>query len=198
MLTAARRRARRGFTLAEVLVAVAVVAILAAVTIPTIRGRLQEAQEDTIVEEIDNLSSAVIAYHQSVGHYPPSLDYLSALPATAYDLCEINTLSTTAQAAWSGPYTSRAMSGLTGATYQIGSGASVEIGLTRATKILQTGTTAVDVLGILIDNVDSATARGVDYKIDGVLNNGAGQLWWVSSGNNTQLTYYIPIRKGAC
>src|SRR4029077_6340677 len=92
-------RSKRGFTLAEVMVAIALIAILAAVMIPTIRGRMQDAYEDAIVEAFTNLTAAVQAYRQDVGKYPPALDYLSALRVSPVDRCGV-TLSASAQANW--------------------------------------------------------------------------------------------------
>src|SRR3954453_13216157 len=103
MLTMKRRM---GFTLAEVLVAVTIIAVLAAVLMPTVRGRLQEGYEDAIINEFTNLATAVNAYRQDVGHYPPELDYLTALPTGPDDFCGRNLMSADS-AKWRGPYVSR-------------------------------------------------------------------------------------------
>src|SRR3954462_1496130 len=103
MLTMKRRM---GFTLAEVLVAVTIIAVLAAVLMPTVRGRLQEGYEDAIVSEFTNLSTAVNAYRQDVGHYPPELYYLTSVPTSPHDFCG-RTLMPDDSAKWRGPYVSR-------------------------------------------------------------------------------------------
>ena len=69
-------RPRRAFTLAEVLVSVAIVAILAAVLVPTMRGKMQDSYENAIISEFNNIESAVAAYRQDVGKYPADIDYL--------------------------------------------------------------------------------------------------------------------------
>ena len=103
-------RMRRGFTLAEIMVAMALIAVLAAVLIPTVRGRLQDSYEDALVEEYANLASAIQAYRQDVGKYPPRLDYLSALPASPVDRCNVALSSAGPRCCDSSPSSCRAIS----------------------------------------------------------------------------------------
>jgi prepilin-type N-terminal cleavage/methylation domain-containing protein len=185
MLTRAHRRG--GFTLAEVLVSFALIAVLAAVIVPTIRGRLQGGYEDALVQEIDNLSSAVIAYRQDVGHYPPNFDYLTALPATPKDKCGV-TLSATAQANWRGPYITRAI--LPFGVFLVAQKDSVVDTLYTATS--PTG------LIIRIKGPDTLTAHNIDVVFDGVNNKGTGSLQWTPGTNDVVMDYIIPTKSGAC
>lgn len=187
-------RARAAFTLAEVLVAVALVAVLASVTIPTIRGRLREGEEDAIVQEFDDLSSAIIAYQQNVGKYPPSLDYLMALPSSgATDFCG-NNLTTTQKNNWRGPYISRTING---GTYVIGQQDTVEDIIASSTVTSFNGGSQ-NAIALLIDGPDQTSANNVDLKVDGVADPVNGTLTWQTRGSGTRLFFNIPIRNGAC
>lgn len=175
---------RRGFTLPEVLTSMALVAVLASVVVPTVRGRMEDGYEDAVIQEFQSLSSAITAYRQDVGHYPPSLDYLSAMPTAALDFCG-HALAATDIAKWNGPYTSRTIS----ATYTIGQRDAVQLTLQRP------ATTAI---GVRISGADTSTARSIDYKLDGINSATAGTLRYVSSNGTTVMTYVIPTRAGAC
>ncbi|WP_149739058.1 type II secretion system major pseudopilin GspG [Rhizobium sp. RU20A] len=90
-----RRRAdgQAGFTLVELLVVLAIIALLATLIGPKVLGYLGGARRDTVQMQIRNLSSAVDLYYLSTGTYPTPDQGLSALvdaPA--------------GQAGWSGPY----------------------------------------------------------------------------------------------
>ncbi|HEY9228265.1 MAG TPA: prepilin-type N-terminal cleavage/methylation domain-containing protein [Gemmatimonadaceae bacterium] len=179
---------RRGFTLAEVLVSLGLIAVLAAVVVPTIRGRLQDGYEDAIVSEFTSLASAINAYRQDVGHYPPRLDYLTILPASPDDFCGRN-LSTSDSAKWRGPYVSRTIT--TAASYVVFQKDSVQDALARPIG-------NPNVIQVVISGADTATARGVDLKIDGAANQAAGTLLWSATGTGAVLSYSIPTRNGAC
>jgi general secretion pathway protein G len=177
-------RRRSGFTLPEVLTSMALVAVLASVVVPTVRGRMEDGYEDAVIQEFQSLGSAITAYRQDVGHYPPSLDYLSALPANPRDFCG-HALGANVAAKWNGPYTSRTIT----ATYAIGQRDAVQVALQRP------ATTAI---GVQISGADTSTARSVDYKIDGIPGVTAGTLRYTSSNGTTTMTYIIPTRAGAC
>jgi prepilin-type N-terminal cleavage/methylation domain-containing protein len=178
------RRRSSGFTLPEVLTSLALIGVLAAVVTPTVRGRMEDGYEDAVIQEFQSLSSALTAYRQDVGHYPPSLDYLSALPANPRDFCG-HALGASDAAKWNGPYTSRTIVG----SYTIGQRDAVQVTLQRP---------ASTAIGVQISGADTATARNVDYKIDGINGTTAGTLRYTSSNGTTVMTYILPTRAGAC
>lgn len=187
-----RARARRGFTLAEVIVAFTLIAVLAAVIIPTVAGRLQDGYENSIVSEFENLSTAVMAYRQDVGKYPPKLSYLSALPSGAVDHCSVP-LSATAIANWRGPYVSRFISPTIGA--------GVAYTFANKDTVSDTLIKTSGPNGFIIQMIgpDSRTAINVDEKIDGSNNNGAGVLQWVGTARtDVILEFIVPSAAGAC
>ena len=182
------RSARRGFTLAEVLVAFALIAILAAVMLPTVRGRLQDGYENALVQEMTSLATAITAYRQDVGKYPRQLDYLTALPTGATDFCG-RALTPADSVKWRGPYVSRIITNA--AVYVVAQKDSVQDLLARPV-----GNNAI--IQIVISGADTATAHDVDLKIDGTVSKTAGSLLWVVNGAATTMSYAIPTRPNAC
>jgi prepilin-type N-terminal cleavage/methylation domain-containing protein len=178
------RSRRSGFTLPEVLTSLALIGVLASVVVPTVRGRMADGYENAVIQEFQSLSSAITAYRQDVGHYPPSLDYLSALPANPRDFCA-HALGANDIAKWNGPYTSRTIT----STYTIGQRDAVQVALQRP---------AATTIGVQISGADTSTAHSVDYKIDGIDASTAGTLRYTSSNGTTVMTYIIPTRAGAC
>jgi prepilin-type N-terminal cleavage/methylation domain-containing protein len=184
-----RKRPRAAFTLAEVVAAITIVAIVSAATIPTIRGRLQVGEANAIVDEFFSLKNSILSYKQDVGRFPFSLAYLSAIPASnVKDGCNTtaDTLSTSQALGWNGPYVDRSISG----DFVIGAGDTVR----SAIPTLSTSST----IQIQIAGVDSGVANLVDQEIDGSLGNTTGQLLWAPSGQLTVLTYNVPFHNGSC
>lgn len=180
-------RRRAGFTLAEVLTSLAIIAVLASVVVPAVKGRIQDGYEDTIIQEFQSLSSAITAYRRDVGHYPPTLTYLLQIPANAQDFCG-NTLASTDSAKWTGPYISRSMA-TNASSYTIAGRDAVQTLLNRQ---------GTSLIYIQILNVDTVTVHDIDYKVDGAVDNANGVIRYTNNGASVAVNYMIPTRPNAC
>lgn len=91
-----RRRARGGFTLIEILVVIAVIAMLAALVGPSVFQHVGTAKDATARSQIEMLGAALDAYRLDNGRYPTTAQGLAALrTAPAVDPMPAN---------WRGPY----------------------------------------------------------------------------------------------
>jgi len=83
---------RRGFTLVEMLLVLVILATLAAIVIPKMAGRSQQAKVTAAQTQISSIEMALDAFEVDNGYYPKSgaLDDLVDQPANARD--------------WKGPY----------------------------------------------------------------------------------------------
>src|SRR3954469_9841143 len=66
------RRVRPGFTLTEMLVVIGIIAILAALLLPAVNRAITTARNTAIAIEVNQLATAIEAYKQDKGDYPPN------------------------------------------------------------------------------------------------------------------------------
>ena len=81
-LTLARRLSRpgaRGFTRIEIMVVVVIIAVLAALIVPNVIGRAEDARVAKAQADIKTLESALAMYRLDNGHYPSTEQGLEAL-----------------------------------------------------------------------------------------------------------------------
>ena len=102
-----RTAPRVGFTLAEVLVSVIVVAIMAAVVIPVIFGRINDSSIRRKATTLSVLAQAIMTYHDNVGMWPSTLTQLTTKPVagTSTNICA-GAMANKDVARWYGPYLS--------------------------------------------------------------------------------------------
>jgi general secretion pathway protein G len=82
---------KKGFTLIEIMLVVIILGILAAMVVPKLTGRSDEARRSVAKTDIQsNLALAIDLYEVDTGEYPTSLDDLLRAPSQA--------------SGWKGPY----------------------------------------------------------------------------------------------
>lgn len=87
-------RRRSGFTLIELLVVIIILAILAAVVIPRVIGRTEDAKVSAAISTVQSFNSALEMYKLDHGSYPSNDQGLTALISKADP----------SDAKWNGPY----------------------------------------------------------------------------------------------
>lgn len=73
------KHAHSGFTLLEVMVVMVIIGILAALIVPNVMGRLDDAKVTAAQSDISGLASALKMYRLDNGRYPTSEQGLQAL-----------------------------------------------------------------------------------------------------------------------
>jgi prepilin-type N-terminal cleavage/methylation domain-containing protein len=177
---------RAGFTLAEALITLAIIATMAAVLYPAMSSQLRRGQSAATASALTNLRDAIVAYRGNVSDYPRTLSLLTNAPiAGATDACG-NVISAAQRNAWRGPYLTQNISG----SMTIGDGTALDTLIrTPATD----AATAPGTLAIRVINVDSTVAVDVDRQFDGTVDLTSGAVLWNSTGLDT-LKFIISIR----
>ena len=85
-----RRRRQSAFTLVEMLLVLVILATLAAIVIPKMAGRSQQAKVTAAQSDISSIEMALDSFEVDNGFYPKSLNDLNDAPANA--------------PGWKGPY----------------------------------------------------------------------------------------------
>jgi general secretion pathway protein G len=74
-----RRRRQQGFTLIELLLVVVIIGILAAIVVPRLVGRTEDAQKSKAQGDLASMRSALSMYEIDNGNFPTSEQGLKAL-----------------------------------------------------------------------------------------------------------------------
>ncbi len=190
--------ARRGFSLGEVVVTLAIMAALAAVTYPTLMHRLTEARAAALAQTLDGINQSIQSYRGNTGRFPRMLTQLSTLPPSgATDACA-GTVPDVNLNQWRGPYSSRAFL----ATGVKISDATVRDTLRRDPANISAG--SYGTLYIDVVDVDSAVAARIEESFDGLplvspTSYSGGTVRWVRAavppaGPVGTLSFGIPVR----
>jgi prepilin-type N-terminal cleavage/methylation domain-containing protein len=179
-------RGRRGVTLIEIVVAVAIITILAAALAPSVIGALDRNRVEDASESIDALVSAMSDMRLDNQDWPGKLSHLAA-PISIADknICG-NAYSSGKVSQWAGPYVSRTVPT---------TGIPIGIGTARDSLVREVISGQDAYLKMQIDDVTAEDASSLDdiYDKDG---SSAGTIRWGSASATGQVTLYVlrPIR----
>ena len=204
MTRPARRSIRQAaFTLVEVIVALAVLLILAAVAVPQVTGYLDQKRIEATATQLAQVRDALyragatnLAFYQTVGSNAGYLDELTT-PLTTGDLDSCQTTFTTTQRNnWpnGGPFLNYVITT---------SGMATPIGQAdnRLTRTPASGGGSSGTLRITWTNtVSLSDAEALDLHVDGVAGWNAGTVQWTPQlGTSGVVTlHYFVVINGTC
>ena len=182
-------RRAHGFTLLEVVIALAIVALVGAVVVASLAGRVRDSRSAAVAQTMATLSDGILQYRADVRRYPKNLTLLATAPVGVTDLCN-QAVPTTFLSAWRGPYVKGVILA-TGIKIQ-------EITVNDALELSPVGpytATTNGALVIVAQDVDSTIARELETRFDGNADYTAGTIRFVhvASGQGT-LRFATPVR----
>ena len=162
------RAGRSGFTLPEVLVTVAIVAVLAAAVVPAVTSQLSKGEEGTVVSAITSVRTGITAFTSDVRAFPGELSNLTNAITLAQTDLEGNTYSAAQVARWKGPYTTKTTCVL---------GDSLPIGL--GAFVVDSIKDSLNFMVLTINNVHTvAQADGLEALFESVADSSGGVIRW--------------------
>ncbi len=183
----ANRAKRKGFTLAEVLVTLAIIAVMAAVLLPALNQQISKGDVGRLASDLTNIQTAIQAYVSDVHRYPNSVAQLT----TSAGATDINNASIPSplQSKWKGPYVSRDVIASTGA--------GGTISPTFTASAAASSTNSVSYLGIVVSGIASADFANIEAILDegtaSSTSTTAGVVRYVPS--STTMTFFaVPIQ----
>lgn len=181
---------RRGFTLVEVVIALAIIALISAVVVSQVAGRLRDSRSAALAQTLGTLSDAIMEYRADVRRYPRNLLHLSTAPAYGTtDLCNQN-VPASFLGNWRGPYLKSVVTA-SGVTLQ-------EMTISDALELSPAGpyTSATNgAIVILTSDVDSTIARKLETQFDGGADYATGAIRYVHLSNGKgELRFAVPVR----
>lgn len=175
---------RRGLTLVEILIVMAVLATLAAVIYPAVSVQLRRGQASALANQLSSLREAIANYRTNVQNYPTLLTQLTVQPVAGDDdSCGID-LTPANRNAWRGPYITQNIVGNMPA-----GDAMIQNDIQRLPAT--TGGGPIGLLQILVTGVDANAAADLEQQFDGNNNFASGTILW---DGVSVLTFQIPIR----
>jgi prepilin-type N-terminal cleavage/methylation domain-containing protein len=184
-------RNRNGFTLAEILVTVAIIAALAAVIVPTVGGALFKGDIGRVQTDLTNIRGGIEQFVADVRRYPGvTSDLSSVILAAGTDLNSTATsvaYGATVVLRWKGPYVNTVI-GPTGA------GGTITTNFARVdcTTGLTTSVTT-PCLAVIVTGISVAKATRIDAAMDdGVVT--TGMVRFVAGTPDTLKFLAVPIQ----
>ncbi len=173
------KNSHRGFTLAEVLVTLAIIAVMAAVLLPALNSQLSKGDTGRLASDLTSIQTAAQAFLSDVHRYPASVTQLTAAPPTnATDLTGA-TIPSTLIGRWKGPYLTRDVLSATG-----GGG-----------TIVTAFSTVSSALAITVTGLSTADYTNLEATFDeGAISSSTGSVRQSTTSSSVVLFLALPIQ----
>ena len=176
-----RGNRRSGFTLPEVLVTVAIVAVLAAIVVPTVTSQLGKADAPGLSSSIGSLRTGVTAFVSDVRRYPRRISHLGNSISSTDSALGLAVYGSGASK-WKGPYT----------TFTLTANDSLALGMNlKAFDSLTIVSNQVEMR--LTGSTSHAEMSRIDTLIDNATGKDAGSLRWTNASADiaSALKYFL-------
>lgn len=205
------RKRRFGFTLIEILVTTVVIAVLAAVVLPTVAKQTSAADPARVLSDLANIKMGIEVFANNMRpDFPSDLEDIVNAPTQStatvvsgvYDDLSLSGVRYANTANWKGPYVAQALpegfttaSGLT--PWRAGANGFYNNAILRcditavaACTPVTSGTGAY--VTLLLEGLSSNEATNIDNLLDGGIGSTSGTFRYITSGTS-QAAYYFAV-----
>ena len=187
-----RRAGRPAFTVIEMVVATAIIAVLSAVMFPVVAEQIEQRRVDKAITTFKSLADAVTAFRANVGMNPGRLVHLSN-PILSTDLNSCGAAYGTAPAnLWAGPYYTRQVLVATGLPLSEDNLGRVQNTLVRSPA----GVATPGSLAFQVTAIPLAKVTELDASVDGDGGAGTGRVRWTTpadANGHVTMSYHVAI-----
>jgi prepilin-type N-terminal cleavage/methylation domain-containing protein len=186
-----KARKRTGFSLPEILVAIAILAVVAAVVIPSIGGQLRSGDESRVQQDLTNIRAGIEQFLADVRRYPRSVGQLTTVPTTAHSALVGGVYNSGQVGRWRGPYITK------DSVFALKTGYDATISsvfdtLSLSTSGLTVAPTGIRYMRMYLVGFDSTNALRLDQKMDdGDLL--TGQIRWTVNTAGADTLFYLTM-----
>lgn len=183
----------RAFTLIEVVVALVVILVLAAVALPNVNGYLQQKRVDETVSQLTEVANAITRFRTDIDANAGRLSELSAAILAGNAAYNTGTddscgaaFSNGERTAWNGPYINFLVDRDSGMVTPIG---KARDSLTRIPNAPVAGVLRIN----FVNSVALEDAVLIDQTADGSTGSAAGSITWVLPAVDGIVTMYAAV-----
>jgi len=187
-MTRAKLSRKKGFTLAEILVALALIALLAAVLLPTVAGQILKGDAGRVIQDLNAVRAGIEQFLADVHRYPGKYSDLSKVITTSNTDISGNAYTSGLVAKWAGPYVTK---DTTNSIVETGFAGSIQNAFKK-----QQNTNGVDYVSVIITGISGPDYDKVDLQIDGTgASRTTGLLRWATGGSVDSTKFLaVPIQ----
>lgn len=167
-----KRNPKPGFTLVEILVILAIIAVLAGVLVPAVANQITKGEATRLISDLENVRTGVETFVSDVKRFPKDIDDLVNKPGSAETDLNGTTYASGLLAKWAGPYLDILMND--DDSVETGYGAHIKDNLDTV-KV-----NGIKYLTVRINTVPQKDFYRLDEAIDTDTSSTAGRLRWFS------------------
>lgn len=178
---------RSGFTLPEVLVTIAIIAIIAAAVVPAVTSQITKGDETTVITAVNSVRTAMTAFVSDVRSFPSRVSQLTTQPASPGDTSLSGQAYTSAAVGrWKGPYST---------TSTFAADDSLPLGLSTFL-----GDTLKDSLSFVVANIhfdagsaaaNVALAQRIEALFESTTDSLAGMIRWKNVNTQKRIKVFL-------